>query len=211
MNAFPSGSRWYRDPTLFSLVSANLVTILLALTQQWDLATVVWVYWGQSVAYGLVCCLRILAGESSKEYAHGWLDSVARFAANAASTVFFLLHYGALSLHLRGCLDAVSGASIIKCVRANRFRCRGIFSASPWIVCVSSMGKTGNVANFFESLLPNPPHALLFGVCPGVSPSVAWISPDSSGCRRGDACARAPSPTKNARIKKDGLKPRQER
>lgn len=95
MNALPSGSRWYRDPTLFSLVSANLVTMLLALTQHWDLATVVWVYWGQSVAYGVVCCLRLLAGESSKEYAHGWLDSAARFVANAASTLFFLLHYGA--------------------------------------------------------------------------------------------------------------------
>ena len=42
----------FRDPTLWSLVVSNAITIWLAVAQDWSLGTVLWVYWLQSLIIG---------------------------------------------------------------------------------------------------------------------------------------------------------------
>lgn len=94
-----SGRRvWYRDPSLWTLIAANVVTIFLSLRERWEFATVLWVFFGQSLAIGAVGIMRILLGDSKGEYGYGVLDTFAGLVMNGASAVMFLLHYGAFHL-----------------------------------------------------------------------------------------------------------------
>lgn len=87
-----------RDPSLWTLIFANIFTIVIAQLERWDFATVLWVYLGQSVAIGLVGMGRILFGETQTEYGGGTLDRVARFFENGMSSGVFLLYYGGFHL-----------------------------------------------------------------------------------------------------------------
>ena len=49
-----------RDPSAFSLIAANLVTIELALLGRWELAHVMRIYWWQSVIIGAFHFIRLL-------------------------------------------------------------------------------------------------------------------------------------------------------
>ncbi|MCK9361032.1 DUF6498-containing protein [Patescibacteria group bacterium] len=49
-----------RDPSLWLLIASNAITIYLALTQGWNLGTLMWVYWIQSVIIGVFHFIRIL-------------------------------------------------------------------------------------------------------------------------------------------------------
>ncbi len=88
------GSRTYRDPSFWTLLAANGFAIFLAITQRWALETVLWVYWGQSVAIGVVGLFHLLVGSTKTEYGRGWLDSLGRFIENLFSALFFTFHYG---------------------------------------------------------------------------------------------------------------------
>ncbi len=48
------------DPSLAALLLANLFTIVLAILENWDLATVLFVYWAQSIIIGLFAVIAIL-------------------------------------------------------------------------------------------------------------------------------------------------------
>jgi hypothetical protein len=48
-----------RDPSAFSLIVANLITIELALLERWDLASVMRIYWWQSVIIGAFHFIRL--------------------------------------------------------------------------------------------------------------------------------------------------------
>ncbi|HOX26989.1 MAG TPA: DUF6498-containing protein [Candidatus Krumholzibacteria bacterium] len=80
------------DPSSLSLLGSNLVTLVLALVQGWDLATMLWVYWGQSVIIGFFAFLKILtlplrgaaAGPATTRSTSG----------TVAMAVFFAVHYG---------------------------------------------------------------------------------------------------------------------
>ena len=52
-------------PPLVSLIAANLLTIVLAVLGNWDLATVVFIYWAQSVIIGFFAFLSILFTDTS--------------------------------------------------------------------------------------------------------------------------------------------------
>lgn len=52
-------------PPLVSLIAANLLTIVLAVLGNWDLATVVFIYWAQSVIIGIFAFLSILFTDTS--------------------------------------------------------------------------------------------------------------------------------------------------
>jgi hypothetical protein len=52
-------------PPLVSLIAANLLTIVLAVLGNWDLATVVFIYWAQSVIIGIFAFLSILFADTS--------------------------------------------------------------------------------------------------------------------------------------------------
>jgi len=65
--------------TLF-LIFSNLVTLVVALLEGWELPAVIWVYWAQSAMIGYYNFRRML---SLKEYQSG---------------LFFMLHYGIFHL-----------------------------------------------------------------------------------------------------------------
>lgn len=88
----------FRDPSLWTLVFANVFTIVIAQLEKWDFVTTLWVYLGQSLAIGLVGVGRILVGETQTEYGRGALNGVARFLENCFSASVFLLHYGGFHL-----------------------------------------------------------------------------------------------------------------
>ncbi len=90
---------------LLSLVAANVVTIVLALVEQWDLGAVLFIYWFQSVTIGVFTALSILSIDSGE-----LTGLVTAQAAGAGANLgdmagaigygkflmagFFALHYG---------------------------------------------------------------------------------------------------------------------
>jgi hypothetical protein len=55
---FP-GEIVYSTPVV-SLIAANIITIILAILENWDLATVMFIYWAQSIIIGLFTVMTLL-------------------------------------------------------------------------------------------------------------------------------------------------------
>ena len=49
---------------VISLIFANLVTIVLAILGNWDLATVMFIYWAQSIIIGIFSVVSILGADT---------------------------------------------------------------------------------------------------------------------------------------------------
>jgi len=90
---------------VISLIFANIVTIVLAILGNWDVATVMFVYWAQSVIIGLFTVVSILSADSSALAADlqkpvdergGSKKITPRFAWVYTYMLagFFTLHYG---------------------------------------------------------------------------------------------------------------------
>ena len=89
-----------RDPSAWSLLAANLIAIALALWERWNLAPLMWIYWGQSCIIGWFNFARIL---SLKEFSTENFRINNRPAAPTRGTqlftaFFFLFHYGMFHL-----------------------------------------------------------------------------------------------------------------
>ncbi len=84
------------DPSALSLIVSNLVTIVIALIQGWDLAVLMWIYWAQSVIIGLANFVRILnLGEFSTRGMRVNGRAVKPTGKVKTETAFFFLaHYG---------------------------------------------------------------------------------------------------------------------
>ncbi|MEI6887308.1 MAG: DUF6498-containing protein, partial [bacterium] len=50
----------FSDISLWVLLISNLVTIIIAILEGWNLITIMWVYWFQSASIGVVNFIRIL-------------------------------------------------------------------------------------------------------------------------------------------------------
>ena len=90
----------FRDRSLWSLLLANGVTILLAMVQNWDVLALMWVYWFQSVMIGFSSFRRI---RSLGEFSTTGLKINGRPVAPTEETknriaFFFLFHYGLFHL-----------------------------------------------------------------------------------------------------------------
>ena len=84
------------DLSLWLLVFSNFATIFLAITQDWSLVSIMWVYWFQSVTIGLFNFIRILG---LKEFSTDGLKFEGQQAKPTKETqlfsaFFFLCHYG---------------------------------------------------------------------------------------------------------------------
>lgn len=90
---------------LLSLIAANVVTIALAIVEQWDLGAVLFIYWFQSVTIGLFTALSILSLDSGElsglvtaraEGAGANLGDMGRVLGYGKFLMagFFALHYG---------------------------------------------------------------------------------------------------------------------
>jgi hypothetical protein len=99
------------DRSLLVLVLANLLTIVLAVVQQWDVYVLMWIYWGQSVVIGYFNVHRILG--LKKFSSSGFTINnkpVKRTAAGKRQTaVFFAMHYGIFHLGYMFFLITTSG------------------------------------------------------------------------------------------------------
>jgi hypothetical protein len=52
-------------PPVISLIFANVVTIVLAILGNWDLATVLFIYWSQSIIIGIFTVISILGADTA--------------------------------------------------------------------------------------------------------------------------------------------------
>ena len=84
------------DRSAAFLILANLVTIVLAVVQEWDVRDVMWVYWGQSVIIGFFNWRRILDLKQFSTEGFSINDQPAEPTRETQLTTasFFLLHYG---------------------------------------------------------------------------------------------------------------------
>jgi len=87
---------FYLDLSFWALIVSNLLVILWALIEKWSLGLIMWVYWSQSVAIGVLWFFKIL---SLKEFSTKGFKINGRSVGPTASTkvqtaVFFLVHYG---------------------------------------------------------------------------------------------------------------------
>ncbi|MCX6719870.1 MAG: DUF6498-containing protein, partial [Candidatus Staskawiczbacteria bacterium] len=79
-----------------ALIFSNVLTIILALTQNWDFLTILWVYWSQSVIIGIFSYLKIL---SAKQFDVGNMMFNNKPLSNDKKSKliianFFAFHYG---------------------------------------------------------------------------------------------------------------------
>ncbi|MFH1448333.1 MAG: DUF6498-containing protein, partial [Candidatus Micrarchaeota archaeon] len=92
----------YKDPSLILLVLANIITILLALWENWNILTLMWIYWLQSVVIGFFNVLKLLtvevrSGAGSKIagiYPSIKIPEKLSLVQKILIAGFFCLHYG---------------------------------------------------------------------------------------------------------------------
>ncbi|MBI2638783.1 hypothetical protein HYW83_04310 [Candidatus Peregrinibacteria bacterium] len=93
-------NRFYEDPSFWSLLAANGITIALAFSQQWDFFTIAWIYWSQSVIIGIFNFFRIL---NLEKFSTENLRINGKFVqptpkVKHSVALFFLLHYNGFHL-----------------------------------------------------------------------------------------------------------------
>ena len=80
-------------PPVASLLAANLITIVLAVIEGWDIASVLFIYWAQSIIIGIFTIITLLTA--------GWTQPASGLGGRSSLKVriflagFFALHYGA--------------------------------------------------------------------------------------------------------------------
>jgi len=89
-----------RDPSALSLIISNLVIILLAVVQKWDISVLMWIYWCQSVIIGFSNFARILSLQefSTKGFRINKKPVAPTKQTQVKTAFFFLIHYGVLHL-----------------------------------------------------------------------------------------------------------------
>src|SRR3989344_388276 len=65
-------------PSLFTLIGVNVGVIVLAVVQAWDVGTLLWAYWFQSIVIGIFTAIKM------RTFAHATMQRV----------FFFVFHYG---------------------------------------------------------------------------------------------------------------------
>lgn len=86
----------FKDSSTLALIFSNVLTIILALTQNWDFLTILWVYWSQSVIIGIFSYVKIL---SAKQFDMGGMMLNNKPLSNDRKSKFiianfFAFHYG---------------------------------------------------------------------------------------------------------------------
>lgn len=97
---FQQKLRFYEDPSFWSLLVANAITITLAVSQKWNFYTIAWIYWFQSVIIGIFNFFRILNLEkfsTENFYVNGKAVQPTK-SVKISTALFFLGHYNAFHL-----------------------------------------------------------------------------------------------------------------
>lgn len=79
-----------------SLLFSNIIIIILAITQHWEVTTVLWVYWMQSIIIGFFQFLRILSLKkfSTENFKINNQSVSPTFQTKVFTVFFFVFHYG---------------------------------------------------------------------------------------------------------------------
>lgn len=88
--------KYLTDSSLLSLLLSNILVIILALVQKWDVSTVLWVYWMQSIIIGFFQFLRILSLKkfSTENFRINNQPALPTYNTKLLTSFFFLLHFG---------------------------------------------------------------------------------------------------------------------
>ncbi len=86
----------YNDRSVTALLLSNIMTIVLAVFQQWDVHVLMWIYWGQSVVIGYFNVHRILDLREFSTENFRMNDKAVDPTPETQRKVagFFALHYG---------------------------------------------------------------------------------------------------------------------
>lgn len=81
--------------SIISLLLSNLVVIFLAIVQRWDVSTVLWVYWMQSIIIGFFQFLRILSLKkfSTENFTINNKPTLPTSQTKVFTAFFFAFHY----------------------------------------------------------------------------------------------------------------------
>ncbi len=115
-----------RDFSIYSLILVNLITIFFAVTQGWQLSTIMAIYWCQSVTIGLVNFFRIYSLKEGEFFSEGFSINGRpaepnKFTKNYTA-FFFLLHYGFFHLvYLLFLINGTSGENHIDTVQVGEW------------------------------------------------------------------------------------------
>jgi len=84
------------DQSAWVLLGSNLITIFLALTQQWNLVSLMLLFWIQSSIIGFFTVLKMLSLKSfsTKGFSSNGVQVPEKDSAKIGTAVFFSLHYG---------------------------------------------------------------------------------------------------------------------
>ena len=86
----------FGDPSLWFLLLSNLVTIFFATKENWNLSTIMWVYWFQSITIGFFNFIRILQLRefSTEGFKINGQPAQPTQGTKIFAAFFFLFHYG---------------------------------------------------------------------------------------------------------------------
>ncbi len=97
MYSFENLKRGLRnEPSTWSLLGSNLFVIILAVVEGWNILTIMWIYWAQSVIIGVFNFIRILTLKnfSTKGVKFSGKPVPASELVKIPIAFFFLFHYG---------------------------------------------------------------------------------------------------------------------
>ena len=85
-----------KDPSLAIILFSNIISIILAVIQDWNMDQILWIYWGQSVVIGVINVIRML---SLKEFTTKGMKMSGKsvpetHGAKIQIAAFFTFHYG---------------------------------------------------------------------------------------------------------------------
>ncbi|MBI2022022.1 hypothetical protein HYS93_04070 [Candidatus Daviesbacteria bacterium] len=88
--------KYFLDTSVISLLISNIIIIILAVAQKWDVTTVLWVYWMQSIIIGFFQFLRILSLKnfSTENFQINNQSVTPTLQTKTFTAFFFLFHYG---------------------------------------------------------------------------------------------------------------------
>ncbi len=96
MSIIQSKRNLLTDPSLWLLLFSNLVTIFFATKEGWNVSTILWVYWFQSITIGFFNFVRILQLKefSAEGFKINGQPAESTQRTKILTAFFFLVHYG---------------------------------------------------------------------------------------------------------------------
>src|SRR3990167_815468 len=96
MSIIQSKRNLLTDPSLWLLLFSNLVTIFFATKEGWNLSTIMWMYWFQSITIGFFNFVRILQLQefTTEGFSINGQPAQPTRGTKIFTAFFFLFHYG---------------------------------------------------------------------------------------------------------------------